>query len=80
MEFWLFFLKAKGQALSEVDPTVLSIDGISGYALISRRAMLSALARAEGQVSVREIVRRRFPVLGGRRGGGRSRSGSRRRG
>ena len=38
------------QALSEVDPksTVLSIDGISASDLISRRAMLSALARIEG--------------------------------
>ena len=47
------------QALSEVDPesTVLSIDGISAYDLISRRVMLSTLARVEGGGQVLPFVK-----------------------
>ena len=65
------------QAWSEVDPesTVLSIDGISTCDLISRRAMLSALARVEG-VGRSFPSTTPFPSIGV---GGRSRSGSRRR-
>ena len=47
------------QFLSEVNPgsTVLSIDGIRAYDLISRRAMLSALERVEGGGQVLPFVK-----------------------
>ena len=47
------------QALTEADPTatVLSIDGISAYDLISRRAMLEALRRVPGGDQVLPFVR-----------------------
>ena len=68
------------QALSGVDPesAVLSIDGISAYDLVSRRAMLSGLARVEGGKGVLPFVKlflRRTPsVLVGRRDGRRGSS------
>ena len=47
------------QALTEADPnaTVLSIDGISAYDLISRRAILEALRRVPGGDQVLPFVR-----------------------
>ena len=46
------------KALSELNPeaTVLSIDGISAYDLISRRAMLTGLAGVEGGAQVLPFV------------------------
>ena len=52
----------------DLEATVLSIDGISAYDLISRRAMLTALANVEGEQVLRFI--RLFygapSVIGGR--------------
>ena len=47
------------QAVSELDPeaTVVSVDGISAYDLISRRAMLSGLAGVEGGEKVLPFVK-----------------------
>ena len=47
------------QGLTDLDPeaTVLSIDGISAYDLISRRAMLTALANVDGGEQVLPFVR-----------------------
>ena len=47
------------QGLTDLDPeaTNLSIDGISAYDLISRRAMLTALANVEGGEQVLLFVR-----------------------
>ena len=47
------------QAMTDLDPeaTILSIDGISAYDLISRRAMLTGLARVDGGGQVVPFVK-----------------------
>ena len=47
------------QALTELDPraTVVSIDGVSAFDLISRRSMLEALATVDGGPAVLPFVR-----------------------
>ena len=47
------------QALTDLDPkaTILSIDGISAYDLISRRAMLTELASVDGGGQVVPFVK-----------------------
>ena len=47
------------QALTDLDPeaTILSIDGISAYELISRRAMLTGLAGVDGGGQVVPFVK-----------------------